>query len=168
MQLVAGDYNHNSVVDASDYVTWRKEKLLSDALQQYLLTDASETYSSPYEAANGDNTGASKEAGEPNHAGNAGGHSLWFRWQAPRAGTVTMETRGPSIDTLLAVYTGSSVGSLTRIASSDDVPGATTSKVSFSATAGTTYSLALDGKNGATGYISFSYNASLEIGRAHV
>jgi subtilisin family serine protease len=107
-----------------------------------------------------DNTGASKEAGEPNHAGNPGGHSLWLRWRAPRAGTVTMETRGPSIDTLLAVYTGSSVGSLTRVASSDDVPGATTSKVSFSATAGTIYRIALDGKDGATGYISFSYNAS--------
>jgi subtilisin family serine protease len=107
------------------------------------------------------NTGASKEAGEPNHAGNAGGHSLWLRWQAPRGGTVTMETRGPSIDTLLAVYTGSSVGSLTHVASSDDVPGATTSKVSFFATAGTVYRVALDGKNGATGYISFSYTASL-------
>ena len=107
------------------------------------------------------NTGASKEPGEPNHAGNAGGHSVWFRWQAPRAGTVTMETGGPSIDTLLAVYTGSSIGSLTRVASSDDVPGATTSKVTFSATAGTTYRIALDGKNGATGYISFSYSATL-------
>ena len=107
------------------------------------------------------NTGASKEAGEPNHAGNAGGHSLWLRWQAPRAGTVTMETQGPSIDTLLAVYTGSSVGSLTRVASNDDIPGATTSKVTFSATAGTTYRVALDGKNGVTGYISFSYSASL-------
>src|ERR687888_145135 len=107
------------------------------------------------------NTGATKEPGEPNHAGNVGGHSLWFRWHAPRAGTVTMETRGPSIDTLLAVYTGSSVGALTRVASSDDVPGATTSKVSFSATAGSTYRIALDGKNGATGYTSSSYNASL-------
>jgi GH25 family lysozyme M1 (1,4-beta-N-acetylmuramidase) len=61
LQVVAADYNHNSVVDAGDYVMWRKEKLLSDTLQQYLTTDPSETYSSPWEAANGDNTGTSKD-----------------------------------------------------------------------------------------------------------
>jgi GH25 family lysozyme M1 (1,4-beta-N-acetylmuramidase) len=61
LQLVAGDYNHNNVVDASDYVLYRKERALSDTLQQYLTTDPSETYSSPWEAANGDNSGASKD-----------------------------------------------------------------------------------------------------------
>ncbi|HEV2711838.1 MAG TPA: S8 family serine peptidase, partial [Gaiellaceae bacterium] len=106
-------------------------------------------------------TGASKEAGEPNHAGNAGGHSVWYRWRAVRSGTMTMETRGPSIDTLLAIYTGSSVGSLTPVASNDDVSGATTSKVTFSVAAGTTYRIALDGKNGVAGYISFSYDGTL-------
>ena len=108
------------------------------------------------------NTGAGKEPGEPNHAGNAGGHSLWLRWKAPRSGTMTMETRGPSIDTLLAVYTGSSVGALTPVASNDNASATeTTSKVTFSATAGTTYRIALDGKNGAAGYISFSYTGTL-------
>ena len=108
------------------------------------------------------NTGASKEPGEPNHAGNAGGHSLWLRWKAPRSGTMTMETRGPSIDTLLAVYTGSSVAALTLVASNDNAsPTETRSKVTFSATGGTTYRIALDGKNGAAGYISFSYTGTL-------
>src|SRR5919108_415252 len=108
------------------------------------------------------NTGATKEAGEPNHAGNAGGHSLWLRWRAPRSGTMTMETRGPSIDTLLAVYTGSSVGSLSLVASNDNISSTNTlSKVTFSAAGGTTYRIALDGKNGAAGYISFSYSGAL-------
>src|SRR5205085_11998348 len=42
------------------------------------------------------NTGGSKEPGEPNHAGNAGGHSLCLRTNAPRSRTMTMETRGPA------------------------------------------------------------------------
>ncbi|HKF14393.1 MAG TPA: S8 family serine peptidase, partial [Gaiellaceae bacterium] len=108
------------------------------------------------------NTGASKEVGEPNHAGNVGGHSIWLRWRAPRSGTMTMETRGPSIDTLLAVYTGSSVDSLGLIAANDNRSSTdTTSKVTFPVSAGATYRVALDGKNGAAGYVSFSYSATL-------
>ena len=109
-------------------------------------------------------TGATKEAGEPNHAGNSGGHSVWLRWTAPRACTIVLKTQGSSIDTLLAVYTGSSVSSLTEVASNDNVsPSDTTSKVQFSATAGTTYRIAIDGKNGAAGSVSFSYDAALGL-----
>ena len=57
----------------------------------------------------GSNSGATKEAGEPNHAGNAGGKSVWWTWTAPSDGTVTIDTAGSSFDTLLAVYTGTSV-----------------------------------------------------------
>ena len=31
----------------------------------------------------GDNTEATKEPGEPNHAGNPGGASVWYSWTAP-------------------------------------------------------------------------------------
>jgi subtilisin family serine protease len=107
-------------------------------------------------------SGATKEAGEPAHAGNAGGRSVWFRWTAPRSGTMTIETRFSVIDTLLAVYTGSTVASLTHVVSNDNVSATdATSKVTFSATAGTIYRIAVDGKNGAAGHISFSYNAAL-------
>ena len=73
--------------------------------------------------ATGSNVGATKEAGEPNHAGNAGGTSIWFRWTAPASGTATVDTLTSSFDTLLGVYTGSSVSSLTTIASNDDCCG---------------------------------------------
>ena len=39
-------------------------------------------------------TYASKEPGEPNHAGNAGGHSVWWTWTAPAIGTVSINTDG--------------------------------------------------------------------------
>src|SRR6267378_7953283 len=80
----------------------------------------------------GSNVGATKETGEPNHAGDPGGHSVWYRWTASASTPVTIDTIGSNFDTLLAVYTGSSVGSLTTIASNDDIDGPSQpSRVSF-------------------------------------
>lgn len=71
----------------------------------------------------GSNVGATKETGEPNHSGTAGGASVWFRWTAPAGGPVTIATAGSTFDTLLAVYTGATVSGLTPVASNDDVGG---------------------------------------------
>ena len=68
----------------------------------------------------GTNLGATKEPGEPNHADNVGGASVWWKWIAPITGSATVTTDGSNFDTLLGVYTGSSVSSLTTIASNDD------------------------------------------------
>ncbi|MCA1621345.1 MAG: M12 family metallo-peptidase [Acidobacteria bacterium] len=106
----------------------------------------------------GSNVGATKEAGEPNHAGNSGGASVWFQWQAPATGTATFTTAGSGFDTLLGVYTGGSVGALTLISSNDDAAGVLTSSVVFNATAGTTYRIAVDGFGGATGGVTLNWN----------
>jgi hypothetical protein len=107
---------------------------------------------------NGANAGASKEAGEPNHAGNLGGRSIWYCWTAPFSGAVTMDTVGSSFDTLLAVYTGGSVNALTAIASNNDLSaGVSQSRVSFSAVGGTTYQIAVDGLNAAIGNVTFNW-----------
>jgi Calcineurin-like phosphoesterase len=108
--------------------------------------------------ATGSNVGATKESGEPNHAGNSGGASIWYRWTAPSAGSVTIDTTGSSFDTLLGVYTGSAVNALTTIASNDDCCGGRQSKVSFSAVSGTTYQIAVDGYNGKTGSVTLNWN----------
>ena len=64
---------------------------------------------------------ASKEAGEPAHAGNAGGRSIWFTWTAPAGRHVYVFDTFPStFDTLLAVYTGTDVAALAEVASNDD------------------------------------------------
>jgi M6 family metalloprotease-like protein len=99
-------------------------------------------------AANGTNANASKETGEPAHAGNSGGSSVWFSWTAPATGPVEFDTVGSgAADTLLAAYTGNSVSALTMRAQNDDItPQANThSRISFNAVAGQIYRIAVDG-----------------------
>ncbi len=97
----------------------------------------------------GFNNNATKEAGEPSHAGNSGGRSVWWKWTAPSGGPVTLTTQGSVFDTLLGVYVGSAVSSLTTITSGDDVqPGVIQySSVTFTATGGVPYYFAVDGFN---------------------
>lgn len=102
-------------------------------------------------AVTGSNINATKEPGEPDHAGNPGGKSVWWYWLAPHDGYVTVSTEGSTnlyggpLDTLLGIYTGSSVSNLTTIASNDDGPIDATSLVTFHASAGVVYDIAVDG-----------------------
>jgi len=95
------------------------------------------------------NTNATKEPGEPNHGGNAGGHSLWWGWAPPAPGRTTVTTAGSGFDTLLAVYTGDSLTNLTVIGSQDR--GQSNESITFDSRAGQTFAIAIDGYNGATG-----------------
>ncbi|MDQ2982478.1 MAG: metallophosphoesterase [Actinomycetota bacterium] len=108
----------------------------------------------------GSNVAATKESGEPSHGGNAGGASVWYRWTAPSSGTLTVDTIGSSFDTLLAVYSGSAVNALTRLASNDDYNGASTSRVTLTVTSGATYQIAVDGWGGATGTAKLGWSAT--------
>ncbi len=55
----------------------------------------------------GTNVNATKEAGEPNHAGNTGGKSVWWSFQPSADGVLTLSTTNSTFDTLLAMYVGS-------------------------------------------------------------
>lgn len=97
---------------------------------------------------------ATREANEPAHAGQSGGRSVWWSWTAAANGIATITTAGSLFDTLLAVYTGSSLASLTVVASSDNSSQTDrTSGVQFDAIAGTTYLIAVDGVDGASGEV---------------
>jgi hypothetical protein len=106
----------------------------------------------------GHNGQATLESGEAQHTDHPGGASVWWSWTAPTSGRVTMSTLGSAFDTLLAVYTGDTLSGLDRIArNDDDISSDTrTSRVTFQATAGTSYQIAVDGYNGATGRIHLS------------
>ncbi len=102
----------------------------------------------------GQNLTATKEPGEPAHAGNPGGRSVWYRWTAPANGTWALDTAGSSFDTILAVYTGATVNALTVVASNDDARDDLSSRVTFTATSGTTYQIAVDGYGGGNGNLT--------------
>src|SRR4051812_20056384 len=103
----------------------------------------------------GSNLGATKQFNEPNHAGNFGGASLWWRWTSPTNSSVILDTLGSGFDTLLAVYVGDlNTFSLSPVAANDDLNSTNTaSKVTFSASAGTVYRIAVDGYSGQVGSI---------------
>ena len=101
---------------------------------------------------------ASKESNEPNHAGNSGGKSVWWNWTAPYTGQINLNTTGSDFNTLLAVYTGGSIVALSLVAENDNVPPSTTSAVNFTAQAGTTYRIAVDGYAGTYGTVKLNWS----------
>ena len=106
----------------------------------------------------GNNASATIEPGEPMHASKPGGHSMWVSWVAPTNGLVTLSTVGSTFDTLLAVYTleagsGPVFSRLREAAEGDDVDTSIFATLQFSARAGLSYQIAVDGFAGATGDI---------------
>ncbi len=94
------------------------------------------------------NVAATREPGEPVHAKNGGAKSVWWRWTAARSGWVQVDTQDSNFDTVLAVYEGTNLSALAEVASNDDTEHAAfkwKSRLNFNATAGTTYSMAVDG-----------------------
>ncbi|MCW2927820.1 MAG: hypothetical protein JWM86_1788 [Thermoleophilia bacterium] len=105
----------------------------------------------------GFNTSATVESGEPLHAGTRA-RSIWYTWTATTSGPVDVDTFGTPFDTTLAVYTGPTIGTLVPVASNDDAPSRAQSRLSFVATAGTSYVFAIDGVAGAQGTTSLRIN----------
>jgi hypothetical protein len=110
----------------------------------------------------GTNVDATKEPGEPDHAGDPGGGSVWWRWTAPANGTFTVDTCDSDFDTVLAVYTGSAVNALTQVRSNDDACDVASS-VTFAAAAGQVYSIAVDGLDEETGEIRLRLQRTLRL-----
>jgi outer membrane protein assembly factor BamB len=101
------------------------------------------------------NVNATRQAGESDILGNAGGHSLWYSWTPPFTGPAGVAAYSYDFDPDVAVYTGTGLGSLNLVQSgqSSSIVGTTTAAAeclaSFSATAGTTYLIQVDGKTAA-------------------
>jgi hypothetical protein len=104
-------------------------------------------------------TYASKETGEPNDAGNAGGRSVWFTWTATSIGAVRANTITSGFTTLLGVYTGTNVSDLTSvIASNGNTNSDGQAAVLFDTVPGQQYYFCLDGWDGEAGEAVFNMN----------
>ena len=112
----------------------------------------------PVGVTTGSNEGATAQPGEPRHAGAGGGKSVWWRWRARADGDTIIATLGSDFDTVLAVYRGGRIRTLTEVASNDDAAGAgQQSMVRFNAVAGALYRIAVDGFEGAEGNVSLMF-----------
>jgi len=90
----------------------------------------------------GSNVDASLETGEPQPGGTG---TVWWTWTASSSGGCQIDTCGSDFDTYLAVYTGSSVGSLTVVAENNDSDCGADSKLCIETTAGQTYQIQVSG-----------------------
>ena len=88
-------------------------------------------------------TSATKEVGEPNHDGNAGGGSVWYQWVSPSTSTNTLLSFTANFNALVAVYQGTGVNALSVVASNMG----TTLTLPFSTVRGSNYYFAVDGTN---------------------
>ncbi len=115
----------------------------------------------------GSNAAATAETGEPNHANASSPNpSVWYQWTAPTHGILRLDTFGSNFNTTLAAYTGSSVASLTEIASNNDATTVGTnfqqSAVNFPVSEGTAYSIAISGSQGASGNIQLHFALNVQ------
>ncbi len=108
---------------------------------------------------------ANKESGEPSHAGNNGGKSVWWKWTPTLNTNVTVNTEGSTFDTLLGVYRGNRVNSLSVVASDDDAGSGLLSSVDIDVVAGATYYIAVDGFNSGSEIDSGQLKLNIEYER---
>ena len=99
---------------------------------------------------------ATKEEGEPNHAGQPGGASYWYSYTAPGSGSLRFDTIGSTFNTILAIYTGpgNSFSTLTNVGAAyttNYVQQGQPVVVVTNVIARTKYFIAIDGYLGASG-----------------
>jgi 5-hydroxyisourate hydrolase-like protein (transthyretin family) len=81
--------------------------------------------------------------------------SVWFTWTSPVTGSVQIDTSGSDFDTILAVWTGSTLATLNEIDSNDFYYGPEAA-VFIDVVQGTTYRIAVYGNEDARGEISLN------------
>lgn len=102
------------------------------------------------------NINATKEPGEPRHADDDGGRSIWYRWTPPTSEPYRISTENSrvlysnqvTLNTTLAIYRGSSVSNLALMTANDDrTTRDNSSEVILQTTAGVPVLIAVDGWN---------------------
>jgi hypothetical protein len=86
---------------------------------------------------------------------------MWWTYQAPADGVLTLSTTNSTFDTVLGLYTGDRVNTLTPVAGNDDAyPGAPVgfSRIVQAVRGGQTYRIAVDGYDGVAGVVFLHYS----------
>lgn len=161
IQVFGFDFAGNQSQTVESIVHFQPPKPANDLLRNAApLSGDPSNLQAPSGSVTGTNRRATKEVGEPLHAGNSGGHSVWWNWIAPADGKLTLSTENSTFDTLLAVYTGTIVSDLTHVASNDDFNAEERlfySKLDAPVKKGQLYHIAVDGLAGSVGDIELSF-----------
>jgi hypothetical protein len=99
----------------------------------------------------GTNVSYTGQSGEPAQSGTI--NSAWWKWTAPSAGSLTVNTNGSGFDTFLTLATGPAVNALNVLTQDDDGGSGVQSLITWTVVAGTQYQIAVDGYEGDTGSI---------------
>src|SRR5439155_17837338 len=102
----------------------------------------------------GDNCNATPQAGEPDSQG----RTVWWRWTAPTNGCYSFDTFSSRFDTILEVFTGTTLTNLSRLAYDDNAYETWQSTVSFRANTGAVYYIRVDGFAGDQGDIQLYWS----------
>ena len=102
------------------------------------------------------NRRANAESGEPNHAGSAPAHSLWWKWVPLETAHVFLTTVESGPDTHIAVYEGTALETLLPVAANENFNGSRHAEIVFEAVAGRPYAIAVDSKPSEDGLIVLS------------
>ncbi|MCI0536476.1 MAG: alpha-L-fucosidase [Verrucomicrobiales bacterium] len=109
-------------------------------------------------AVRSDSGQAGKEIGEPWHAGNPGGKSLWWWYRPTSDGILSLDTQGSDFDTLLGSYEGAALTRLAQVAANDHkLPHVSYSGIEIAVKTSRTYRIAVDGRNGQSGAVQLNY-----------
>ena len=92
-----------------------------------------------------DNYLATDQTDEPLKKYHHAGNTKWFKWTAPKSGTVWFHTQGSKFDTLVGVYQGTTLSALNEVAYNDDFMSDRTSQLSFEALSGEEYYICVGG-----------------------
>ena len=110
------------------------------------------------------NSSATSEPGEPIHVTGANRKTLWYSWLAPKSGRHQVSLYSQSVDTAVAVYTGSELNNLNLVGSNDDFcPSGNNlnALVDFDAVEDTVYSIAVDTLGSEEGELTLSITDAL-------
>ena len=166
LRCKTGDVN-NPDCDANLRATFQMTaaavaQYLSNAAPTNVTFDQAIVLEGVYDSVSGTNAGAGKEPGEPDHHGNPGGSSVWYRWTPDVVGVTTIQVSGADHPFSVGIYTGSDINNLTQVYSGTSINGRLFGN--FAAVPGRTYHIALDGIDGAVGVHGLSvYQLSLFI-----
>jgi len=105
----------------------------------------------------GNNIGATQEPGEPIFL-DTGIASVWWSWTPAASGWVRITTETSDFNTVLGVFEGAAVASLTPVAANDDStsPYGVFSSLVYRATSGTPYAIGVFGAGWETGNVSLA------------